>query len=118
MRVNSTLSETDADTQKVEALIGPVHGITAYQATVGGQGGPFAGAAPPDPSIGSVLVLVQNGQYDNMLAGVNRELNAYQGPATLLVGQAQTSANASTSQMTVDVRAGDTDTLQAANDQV
>jgi multidrug efflux pump subunit AcrB len=34
------------------------------------------------------------------------------------VGQAQNSANASSSQMQVDVRAGDTATLQAANDQV
>src|SRR6202022_1977664 len=47
-----------------------------------------------------------------------RALNAYQGPAKLVVGQAQNNANASSSQMTVDVRAGDTATLQAANDQV
>ena len=118
MPVNSTLSETDSEAQKVEALIAGVPGITAYQATVGGQGGPFAGAAPADPSQGSVLVLVQNGQYDNALAGVKRALNAYKGPAKLLVGQAQNSANASSSQMQVDVRAGDTATLQAANDQV
>ncbi len=118
MPVNSTLSETDSETQKVEALIAGVPGITAYQATVGGQGGPFAGAAPADPSQGSVLVLVQNGQYDIALAGVTRALNAYQGPAKLVVGQAQNSANASSSQMQVDVRAGDTATLQAANDQV
>ena len=118
MPVNSTLSETDSETQKVEALIAGVAGITAYQATVGGQGGPFAGAAPADPSIGSVLVLVQNGQYDNALAGVKRALHVYEGPAKLAVGQAQNNANASSSQMTVDVRAGDTATLQTANDQV
>src|SRR5712691_8790730 len=118
MPVNSTLSETDSETQKVEALVAGVQGITAYQATVGGQGGPFAGAAPADPSQGSVLVLVENGQYDSALAGVKRALNAYQGPAKLVVGQAQNSANASSSQMVVDVRAGDTATLQAANDQV
>ena len=118
MPVNSTLSETDSETQKIEALIAGVPGITAYQATVGGQGGPFAGAAPADPSQGSVLVLVQNGQYDNAVAGVNRALRAYQGPAKLLVGQAQNSANASSNQMQVDVRAGDTATLQVASDQV
>jgi HAE1 family hydrophobic/amphiphilic exporter-1 len=118
MPVNSTLSETDSETQKVEALIAPVRGITAYQATVGGQGGPFAGAAPADPSQGSVLVLVENGQYDNALAGVKRALSAYPGPAKLVVGQAQNNANASSSQMVVDVRAGDSATLQAANDQV
>ncbi len=118
MPVNSTLSETDSETQKIEALIAGVPGITAYQATVGGQGGPFAGAAPADPSQGSILVLVQNGQYDNAVAGVNRALRAYQGPAKLLVGQAQNSANASSNQMQVDVRAGDTATLQVASDQV
>ena len=75
-------------------------------------------ARPADPSQGSVAVLVQNGQYDNALAGVKRALNAYQGPAKLLVGQSQNPANASSSQMQVDVRAGDTTTLQAANDQV
>jgi len=118
MPVNSTLSQTDSEAQKVELLIAGVPGITAYQATVGGQGGPFAGAAPADPSRASVVVLVQNGQYDSALAGVKRALNAYEGPAKLLVGQAQNSANASSSQMQVDVRAGDTATLQAANDQV
>jgi HAE1 family hydrophobic/amphiphilic exporter-1 len=118
MPVNSTLSETDSETQKVEALIAGVPGITAYQVTVGGQGGPFAAAAPEDPSVGSVLVLVQIGQYDTALAGLTRALHAYEGPAKLAVGQAQNNANASSSQMTVDVRAGDTATLQAANDQV
>jgi HAE1 family hydrophobic/amphiphilic exporter-1 len=118
MPVNSTLSQTDSETQKVEALITGVPGITAYQATVGGQGGPFAGAAPADPSQASLSVLVQNGQYDNALAGIKRALNAYQGPAKLQVGQAQNSANASSSQMQVDVRAGDSATLQVANDQV
>jgi HAE1 family hydrophobic/amphiphilic exporter-1 len=118
MPVNSTLSETDSETQKIEALIAGVPGITAYQATVGGQGGTFAGAAPADPSRGSVLVLVQNGQYDNAVAGVNRALRAYPGPAKVLVGQAQNSANASSTQMQVDVRAGDPATLQVASDQV
>jgi HAE1 family hydrophobic/amphiphilic exporter-1 len=116
--VNSTLSETDSETQKVEALIAGVSGITSYQATVGGQGGPFAGAAPADPSQASVLVLVQNGQYDNAVAGVNRALRAYPGPAKLQVGQAQNNANASSNQMQVDVRAGDPATLQVASDQV
>jgi HAE1 family hydrophobic/amphiphilic exporter-1 len=118
MPVNSTLSQTDSETQKVEALITGVPGITAFQATVGGQGGPFAGTAPADPSQASVSVLVQNGQYDNALAGIKRALNAYQGPAKLQVGQAQNGANASSSQMQVDVRAGDPATLQVANDQV
>jgi HAE1 family hydrophobic/amphiphilic exporter-1 len=118
MPVNSTLSETDSETQKVEALIAGVPGIAAYQAIVGGQGGPFAGAAPADPSQGSVVVLVQNGQYDNAVAGVKRALGAYQGPAKLLVGQAQNMSNASSNQMQVDVRAGDPATLQVASDQV
>ena len=118
MPVNSTLSETDSETQKVEALIAGVPGIAAYQAIVGGQGGPFAGAAPADPSQGSVVVLVQNGQYDNAVAGVKRALGTYPGPAKVLVGQAQNMANASSNQMQVDVRAGDPATLQVASDQV
>jgi len=65
-----------------------------------------------------VLVLVQNGQYDSALAGVKRAVNSYQGPAKLQVGQARNSSNASSSQMQVDVRAGDPATLLAANDQV
>ena len=120
MPVNSTLSETDSETQKVEALIASVPGIAAYQAIVGGQSDPFAprGTVPADPSQASVLVLVQNGQYDNAVAGVNRALGAYQGPAKLLVGQSQNTSNASSSQMQVDVRAGDPATLQVASDQV
>src|SRR5437879_8826655 len=37
MPENSTLPQTDAETQKVEALISGVSGISAYQATVGGD---------------------------------------------------------------------------------
>jgi hydrophobic/amphiphilic exporter-1 (mainly G- bacteria), HAE1 family len=120
MPVNSTLSDTDTETQKVEALISGVSGISAYQATVGGLSDPFAppGTVPADPTQASVLVLIQNGQYDNALAGVKRALGAYAGPAKLQVGQAQNSSNASSSQMQVDVRAPDPSTLQTANDLV
>src|SRR6266540_4130847 len=120
MPENSTLTQTDTETQKVEGLITGVPGISAFQATVGGQGGVFApaGTTPADPSRASVLVLVQNGQYDTALEGVKRALGAYQGPAKLQVGQAQNSSNASSSQMQVDVRAGDAATLQIANDRV
>ena len=116
MPANSTLSQTDAEMQKVEALITGVDGISAFQATVGGQGGPFAGSA--DPTQASVLVLVANGQYDHALGGVKRALQAYTGPAKLQVGQAQNSSNASSSQMQVDVHATDSATLQIANDRV
>ena len=120
MPENSTLTETDAETQKVEALISGVSGITAYQATVGGLSDPFAppGTVPADPTQASVLVLVESGQYNNALAGVERSLKAYLGRAKIGVGQAQSSSNASSSSMQVDVRAGDQSTLQLANDQV
>jgi len=120
MPQNSTLTETDAETQKVEGLIAGVSGIKAYQATVGGQSDPFAppGTVPADPTRASVLVLIQDGQYDSALAGVKRALDGYAGPAKIQVGQAQNSSNASSSQMQVDVRATDTSTLQAANDAV
>jgi HAE1 family hydrophobic/amphiphilic exporter-1 len=117
---NSTLTQTDGETQKVEALIGGVPGITAYQATVGGQSDPFAppGTVPADPTRASVLILVQDGQYSTALEGVKRALQTYSGPAKLGVGQAQNSSNQSSSQMQVDVRATDSTTLQAANDLV
>lgn len=120
MPVNSTLADTDAETQKVEGLIHGVPGISAYQATVGGLSDPFAppGTVPADPTQASVLVLVQSGQYNTALDGVNRALEGYSGPARVEVGQAQSSSNASSSQMQVDVRASDPSTLQAANDTV
>jgi hydrophobic/amphiphilic exporter-1 (mainly G- bacteria), HAE1 family len=120
MPENATLTQTDAETQKVEGLINGIPGISAYQATVGGLSDPFAppGTVPANPTQASLLILVQNGQYNGALAGVKRALNGYQGPAKVDVGQARTSANASSSQMQVDVRAGDPGSLQAANDAV
>src|SRR5207244_1717421 len=83
-----------------EALIAGAPGISAYQATVGGQSDPFAppGTVPADPTQAAILV-VQNGQYDGALAGVKHALSDYHGPAKLQVGQAQNSSNASSSQM-------------------
>ena len=120
MPENSTLTQTDAETQAVESLIQGVPGITAYQATVGGLADPFAppGTVPADPTQAQVLVLVENGRYDTALDGVKRALTAYTGPAKVEVGQAQSSANSSSSQMQVDVRSTDPSTLQAANDVV
>jgi hydrophobic/amphiphilic exporter-1 (mainly G- bacteria), HAE1 family len=120
MPENATLSQTDAETQSVEQLIRGVPGITSYQATVGGISDPFAppGTLPADPTRAQVLVLVQNGQYDTALNGVKRAVGAYTGPAKVEVGQAQSSSNASSSQMQVDVRASDPSVLQTANDQV
>ncbi|HKV88804.1 MAG TPA: efflux RND transporter permease subunit, partial [Candidatus Dormibacteraeota bacterium] len=117
---NSTLAQTDSETQTVEGLIRGVPGITAYQATVGGLSDPFAppGTVPADPTRAQILILVQNGQYDTALNGVKVALRGYTGPAKVEVGQAQNSSNASSSQMQVDVRAGDPSTLQAANDAV
>jgi HAE1 family hydrophobic/amphiphilic exporter-1 len=117
---NSTLTQTDAETQKVEALVAGVPGISAYQATVGGQRDPFAppGTVPADPTQAAVLVLVRDGEYNTAFEGVKRTLQAYQGPAKLGVGQAQNSSNASSSQMQVDIRATDSATLQTANDLV
>ena len=117
---NSTLTQTDAETQTVEGLIRGVPGITSYQATVGGIADPFAppGTVPADPTQSQILVLVQNGQYDTALSGVKRALGGYTGPAKVEVGQAQNSSNASSSQMQIDVRSSDETALQTANDQV
>jgi hydrophobic/amphiphilic exporter-1 (mainly G- bacteria), HAE1 family len=120
MPANSTLDQTDSETQKVESLIRGVPGITSYQATVGGISDPFAppGTVPADPTRAQVLVLVESGQYDAALNGVKRALNGYAGPAKVNVGQAESSSNASSSQMQVDVRASDPGALQAGNDAV
>ncbi|HEX2682199.1 MAG TPA: efflux RND transporter permease subunit, partial [Candidatus Dormibacteraeota bacterium] len=111
---------TDAETQKVESLIRGIPGVSAYQATVGGISDPFAppGTVPADPTQAQLLVLVDQGQYDTAFAGVKRAVGGYSGPAKVEVGQAENSSNASSSQMQVDVRASDADTLKAANDAV
>jgi hydrophobic/amphiphilic exporter-1 (mainly G- bacteria), HAE1 family len=117
---NSTLSQTDAETQKVESLIRGVPGISAFQATVGGISDPFAapGTVPADPAQASVTVLVNQGAYDQALQGVTRALKGYSGPARIDLGQASSSSNSSSSQMQVDVHAPSQDILVQANDKV
>jgi HAE1 family hydrophobic/amphiphilic exporter-1 len=114
---NSTLSQTDAETQKVENLIRGEPGISAFQATVGGISDPFAapGTVPADPTLASVTVLVNQGAYDQAFQGVSRALKGYSGPARINLGQASSSSNASSSQMQVDVHAPNQDTLAQAN---
>ena len=120
MPENSTLAQTDAETQQVEALIKGVPGITSYQATVGGIADPFAppGTVPANPTQAQVLVLVQSGQYDTAFNGVKRALGGYTGKAKVEVGQAENSSNASSSSMQVDVRSDDQAALEAGNQQV
>ena len=117
---NSTLTETDGETQKVESLIQGVPGINAFQATVGGVGGAFAapGTLPADPTLASVTVLVKEGAYDQALKGVTEALKGYSGPARIDLGQASSSSNSSSSQMQVDVHAPNQDILVQANDRV
>ncbi len=116
MPANSTLVQTNTETQKVEDLMKGIPGISAYQAVVGGQADPFAppGTVPADPTLATVLVLVDPGAYDKAISGVQRAVKGYGGPAKIQVGQAQSSSNASSSQMQVDVRAANPDDLQAA----
>jgi HAE1 family hydrophobic/amphiphilic exporter-1 len=117
---NSTLTQTDAETQKVENLIRAEPGISAFQATVGGISDPFAapGTVPADPTQASVTVLVNQGAYDQAFQGVSQALKGYSGPARVEVGQASSSSNSSSSQMQVDVHAANQGTLVEANDQV
>jgi len=117
MPENSTLTQTDAETQKVENLLRGVPGVSAYQATVGGISDPFAppGTVPADPTEAQVLVLVNNGEYDAAFSGVKRALQGYAGPAKVEVGQGQNSSNASSSQMQVDLRGSDQNALRDAN---
>ncbi|MEA2683661.1 MAG: hypothetical protein QOK05_1989 [Chloroflexota bacterium] len=117
MPENSTLVQTDAETQKVEAQLAGIAGVSAYQATVGGQADPFAppGTVPADPTQAQVTVLVVQGQYDNALAGVKQALQHYSGAAKVEVGQGQNGSSASSSQLQVDVHAADAGVLQTAN---
>ena len=117
---NSTIAQTNAEAQKVEALVRPVAHVSAYQATVGGTSDPFVppGTVPADPTTASVLVLVDQGTYNQVLADVQKAMKQYQGPARIDVGGAQSSANASSSQMQIQVHAPDQATLGQANDQV
>jgi HAE1 family hydrophobic/amphiphilic exporter-1 len=116
----ATMADTNTETQRVESLVGGVHDVSAYLATVGGSSSPFAaaGAVPADPTRAQVLVLVAQGRYDSALAGVQDALRQYQGPAKVAVGVAQSSANASSSQMEVQVHAGDQATLATGSAQL
>src|SRR6266446_6435579 len=117
MPENSTLTDTDTETQKVEQLIRGLPGVTAYQATVGGISDPFAppGTVPADPAQAQILVLVGSGEYDTAIAAVKSAVRGYNGPAKIEIGQAQNSSNASSSQMQVDVSASDPSALRDAN---
>jgi HAE1 family hydrophobic/amphiphilic exporter-1 len=117
---NSSLTQTDAETRKVEDLIRGLPGISAFQATVGGVGGAFAapGTLPADPTQASVTVLVKEGAYNQALQGVTQALKGYSGPARIDLGQASSSSNSSSSQMQVDVHAPNQDALAQANDRV
>ena len=120
MPENSTLADTDKETQKVEQLIHGLPGVTAYQATVGGISDPFAppGTVPADPTQAQVLVLVGDGQYDAALHAVTSALRGYAGPAKIDIGEARNSSNASSSQMQVDISSTDPVALQNANQSV
>ena len=117
---NSTLAQTNAETETVENLVRGLPGVSAFQATVGGSSDPFAppGTVPADPTTAQILVLVDTNAYNQALGGVQNALKSYHGPAHITVGQAQSSANASSSQMQVQVRAPNQDTLQQSTDQV
>jgi HAE1 family hydrophobic/amphiphilic exporter-1 len=120
MPQNSTIAQTNAETLKVESLVRPVAHVSAYQATVGGTSDPFvpAGTVPADPTTASVLVLVDQGTYNQVIGDVQSAMKQYQGPAKIDVGTAQSSANSSSSQMQIQVHAPDQVTLAQADDSV
>jgi HAE1 family hydrophobic/amphiphilic exporter-1 len=120
MPENSTLSQTNAETQTVEGTITGLPGVSGYQATVGGQADPFAppGTIPANPTSAGVIVLVTQGQYDRAFSAVKTALGGYRGPAKVEVGQGMNSQNSSSSQLQVDVHAADPSTLQKSTDVV
>jgi len=117
---NTTLAQTNAETETVENLVRGLPGVSAFQATVGGTSDPFAppGSVPADPTTAEILVLVNTNAYNQALSAVQVALKSYNGPAHIVVGQAQSSANANSSQMQVQVHAPNQDTLQQSTDTV
>jgi hydrophobic/amphiphilic exporter-1 (mainly G- bacteria), HAE1 family len=117
---NSTLAQTNAETETAENLVRGLPGVSAFQATVGGSSDPFAppGTVPAVPTTAQILVLVNTNAYNQALSAVKQALRNYHGPARVAVGQAQSSANASSSQMQVQVHAPNQDTLQQSTDQL
>ena len=117
---NSTLAQTNTETETVENLVRGLPGVSAFQATVGGSSDPFAppGAVPAVPTTAQILVLVKTNAYNQALSAVKQALKSYGGPARVAVGQAQSSANANSSQMQVQVHAPNQDTLQQSTDQL
>ena len=117
---NSTLAQTNAETETVENLVRGLPGVSAFQATVGGSSDPFAppGSVPADPAASQITVLVNPNTYNQALSKVTAALKNYHGPARLAVGQAQSSANASSSQMQVQVHAPNQGTLQQSTDRL
>lgn len=120
MPTNATLAQTNRVTQHIESLVRGAPDVTAYQATVGGSQDPFAppGTVPADPTTASVTVLVKKGTYTQALAAVKSRINTYHGPGKVVAGQAQNSANASSSQMEVDVHASNQADLGVAAERV
>jgi HAE1 family hydrophobic/amphiphilic exporter-1 len=117
---NSTLAQTNAETETVENLVRGLPGVSAFQATVGGSSDPFAppGSVPAVPTTAQILVLVKTNAYNQAIGAVKNALSTYQGPARVSVGQAQSSANASSSQMQVQIHGPNQDTLQQSTDQL
>jgi hydrophobic/amphiphilic exporter-1 (mainly G- bacteria), HAE1 family len=117
---NSTLAQTNAETETVENLVRGLPGVSAFQATVGGSSDPFAppGSVAADPATSQITVLVNSNAYNQALSNVTAALKNYHGPARVAVGQAQSSANASSSQMQVQVHAPNQGTLQQSTDRL
>jgi HAE1 family hydrophobic/amphiphilic exporter-1 len=117
---NSTLAQTNTETETVENLVRGLPGVSAFQATVGGSSDPFAppGSVPADATTSQITVLVNSNTYNQALSNVTSALKKYHGPARVAVGQAQSSANASSSQMQVQVHAPNQDVLQQSTDRL
>jgi hydrophobic/amphiphilic exporter-1 (mainly G- bacteria), HAE1 family len=121
MPQNSTLAQTDAETQKVEALIRSVPDVSAYQATAGGSQDPFAppGAVPADPSKAEVLILIaQSGTYNEVMGNVKSALAQYRGPAQVSAQPGQGGGGAASNQVQLTVQSSDPATLATGTNQV
>ena len=121
MPENATLAQTNTETEQVEHLVQGLPGVSAYQATVGGTADPFAppGSVPADPTTAEVLILVNQGAYNQAFAGVQNALKNYSGPAKVELSQGQGGGGAANSnQMQLQVQAPAEPTLEQASSTV
>ncbi|MFJ8962950.1 efflux RND transporter permease subunit [Lentzea sp. NPDC102401] len=116
----TTLASTDAAAKRLEAVLHDVSDVQTYQVTIGTAGGPFGafGGAATGSNIAEFSVTLKNGA-DAAAVGstVRQRVEGLAGAGTITVGSGG-GGGFNTSNLEVNVKAGDQQTLAAAADLV